>query len=48
MPVGERVVLIGTQGDDEILIEEWAKRLNTIVYEIPCMLNSRIPRIFQA
>lgn len=48
MPVGERVVLIGKQGDDEILIEEWAERLSTIVYEIPCMLNSRIPRIFQA
>jgi alanine racemase len=48
MPVGERVVLIGQQGDEEIRIDEWAARLNTIVYEIPCMLNSRIPRIFQA
>ena len=34
MPVGEKVVLIGRQGDEEITMEEWAKRLDTIPYEI--------------
>ncbi|MBM7700803.1 alanine racemase [Kurthia huakuii] len=48
MTVGERVVLIGKQGNDEITMQEWASRLNTIVYEIPCMLTTRIPRVYNA
>lgn len=48
MSIGERVVLIGKQGKDEITMQEWASRLNTIVYEIPCMLTPRIPRVYKA
>lgn len=44
--VGEPVVLIGKQGHEEIFIQEWADRLQTIVYEVPCMLTERIPRVF--
>lgn len=47
MAVGEKVVLIGKQKQEEIQIQEWADRLQTIVYEIPCMLSSRIPRIYK-
>ena len=47
MAVGEKVVLIGKQQQEEIRIQEWADRLHTIVYEIPCMLSSRIPRIYK-
>ncbi|MGE7622341.1 alanine racemase [Viridibacillus sp. NPDC096237] len=47
MPVGEKVVLIGQQQQEEIQIKEWSDRLQTIVYEIPCMLTSRIPRIYK-
>lgn len=47
MQVGEKVVLLGKQQQDEIRIQEWADRLHTIVYEVPCMLSSRIPRVYQ-
>ena len=38
MATGEQVVLIGQQQQGKIDIQEWADRLHTIVYEIPCML----------
>ena len=44
--VGEKVVLIGKQGTEEILIEEWAEALQTIPYEICCTFSIRIPRIY--
>ncbi|MFJ8263727.1 alanine racemase [Rummeliibacillus sp. NPDC094406] len=47
MAVGEKVVLIGKQQQDEIHIQEWANRLHTIVYEIPCMLSQRVPKIYK-
>jgi alanine racemase len=46
IPVGEEVTLIGKQGNDQIRLEEWAERLNTIPYEIPCILTKRVPRIY--
>lgn len=46
VPLGEKVVLIGKQADEEIKIEEWANTLETIPYEICCMLSNRIPRIY--
>lgn len=45
--VGEQVTLLGTQQNNTIHIEEWAERLNTINYEIPCILTSRVPRIHE-
>ncbi|HSJ38980.1 MAG TPA: alanine racemase [Planococcus sp. (in: firmicutes)] len=42
--VGERVQLLGSQKGDTILIEEWAEKLGTIPYEIPCILTKRVPR----
>ncbi|MEK4520571.1 alanine racemase [Psychrobacillus sp. FSL W7-1457] len=45
--VGEKVVLIGKQGDEEIEVEEWAKTLQTIPYEVCCTLSTRIPRIYR-
>lgn len=44
LPVGERVQLLGSQNGDTILIEEWAEKLETIPYEIPCLLTKRVPR----
>ncbi|TWT04131.1 alanine racemase [Planococcus sp. CPCC 101016] len=46
MPVGEKVQLIGQQGEQRIFIDEWARRLETIPYEIPCILTKRVPRIY--
>jgi alanine racemase len=46
MPVGEKVVLIGRQGEEEITLEEWAERLDTIPYEIAVSVAKRVPRIY--
>lgn len=45
-PPGEKVQLLGSQKDATILIEEWAEKLNTIPYEIPCILTKRVPRLY--
>jgi alanine racemase len=42
----ERVTLIGGQEGEVISAEEVAMRLDTINYEIPCMISSRVPRFF--
>ncbi|TWI54039.1 alanine racemase [Halalkalibacter nanhaiisediminis] len=44
--VGTVVTLIGADGDDEITMDEVAARLGTINYEIPCVISSRVPRIY--
>lgn len=41
---GEEVVLLGRQGDDEITAAEWARRLDTIPYEIVSGIGPRVPR----
>jgi alanine racemase len=46
MPIGENVVLLGRQGNEVIHIDEWAQKLLTISYEIPCLLSERIPRVY--
>ncbi|WP_019414609.1 alanine racemase [Paenisporosarcina sp. TG20] len=42
--IGEPVILIGRQGNEEITIEDWAQKLHTISYEVPCILTQRVPR----
>ena len=42
--VGDEVVLIGRQGDEEITADEWADRLGTIAYEVVCQIGPRLPR----
>lgn len=44
--VGTRVTLIGRQADACIEVDEIARMLATINYEIPCMIQDRIPRIY--
>ena len=41
---GDEVVLIGRQGEEEILAEEVAGRLETINYEVTCAVSARVPR----
>ena len=41
---GAEVVLIGPQGGERVLAEEWARRLGTINYEITCGIGRRVPR----
>lgn len=44
--VGDEAVLIGRQGDEEILPDEIAANGNTINYEIACKISPRVTRIF--
>jgi alanine racemase len=41
---GDEAVLIGHQGEEEILAEEVARRLETINYEVTCAISARVPR----
>lgn len=47
LPVGTPVTLIGQQGEEIITIDEIAKKLDTINYEVICMIAKRIPRIYK-
>lgn len=44
--VGDEAVLIGKQGGKQISADEIAARLGTINYEVTCMVNHRVPRIY--
>lgn len=43
--LGDEVVLLGRQGDEEITADEWADRAGTISWEILCGIGARVPRI---
>jgi alanine racemase len=43
---GEAATLIGRQGDERILAEEVARRLDTINYEVTCGISKRVPRVY--
>ena len=43
---GAVATLIGAQGEDRILCEEVARRLETINYEVTCGISQRVPRIY--
>lgn len=45
--VGDEVVFYGKQGAEEIPVEEVADMLGTINYEVTCMLDRRIPRVYK-
>ena len=44
VPVGSPAVLIGEEGNERILVEDLARTLGTINYEVTCGLSARIPR----
>ncbi len=44
--VGDEVVLLGAQGNDAILADDMAAALDTINYEITCLIGKRVPRIY--
>ena len=43
--VGDEVVLLGRQGDEEVTADEWADRLGTISWEVLCGFKARIPKL---
>lgn len=44
--VGDEVVLIGRQGGAAITADDWARALDTISYEVVCLIGSRVPRVY--
>ncbi len=44
--LGDEVVLIGRQGENEILADEVAEKTGTINYEIVCRIGKRVPRVY--
>jgi alanine racemase len=46
-PIGTTVTLIGREGDQFISVNEIAKKLETINYEIPCIIANRVPRLYK-
>lgn len=44
--VGDEVVLLGSQGNEAIAIEEMADWANTIPYEIMTGIGARVPRVY--
>lgn len=46
LPIGEPVVLVGRQGNEEVTMEEWAERLDTIPYETVVSITKRVPRVY--
>ena len=46
--LGDDVVLLGSQGDEEIAAEEHAARTGTIAYEVLCRISARVPRVYSS
>ncbi len=46
LPIGTKVTLIGEQGGKKISSNDVAAKLDTINYEVPCMISYRVPRMF--
>ena len=44
--VGDEVVLMGEYGGLKIDAEDMAKILDTISYEVTCMISKRVPRVY--
>lgn len=44
---GETVTLIGRDGDAEITVEEVAEWMGTIPYEVLCLVDFKVPRLYE-
>jgi len=44
--VGDEVVIIGKQGNEEIKADELAQKIRTIPYEVLCGINANVSRIY--
>ncbi len=44
--VGDEVVLLGRQGENEITAEDIASAVGTINYEMVCLIGKRVPRFY--
>ncbi|MDQ6595528.1 alanine racemase [Bacillus salipaludis] len=46
VPVGTNVTLIGKDNNQFISVNEIAKKMETINYEVPCIITNRVPRLY--
>lgn len=44
--IGDEVVIIGKQGENEITADDLAMQIGTINYEVICSVSKRIPRVY--
>ena len=43
---GDVITILGTDGNNTLSVNDWAKILNTINYELTCRLKVRLPRVY--
>jgi len=43
--LGDDVVLLGRQGDEVVDADEWARRRDTITWEVLCDIGARVARV---
>lgn len=44
--IGDEVILFGADENENLPVEELAVKLGTINYELPCIINNRVPRCY--
>jgi alanine racemase len=44
--IGDRVTLIGSDGEERVTAEDIARRIGTINYEVLCGISGRVPRVY--
>ena len=45
--VGDQATFVGRQGEEAIVVTEFAKWAETIPYEILCSVTKRVPRVYR-
>ncbi|MDP2972952.1 MAG: alanine racemase, partial [Deltaproteobacteria bacterium] len=43
---GDEAILIGRQGRERITVDEIAKKIGSIPYEVLCLVGRRVPRVY--
>ena len=44
---GDEVILVGKQGSEEITVDEIARKIGSISYEVLCSVGKRVPRVYK-
>jgi alanine racemase len=45
--VGDKAVIIGGEGANQIFAEEVAEEIGTLSYEVTCGISDRVPRVYR-
>ncbi len=44
---GDEVILIGQQAKEKVTVDEMARKIDSIPYEILCLIGKRVPRVYK-